>query len=171
MSLHLKDPGFSTKLIAAYLKDTGFLRKDIVKRELEAPAFLMENICEESEVRRNYGIDPDTLRPMGKVVVFLPKNGINLIVSKAICSSYLAGNETFGKLPTRLLNSTACFKQLLEDFLPGVKVVGEGKDSANFLKDCIDSSEIDSIVIYGDDKSGSGLIKMEVRTVRTKTDI
>jgi acyl-CoA reductase-like NAD-dependent aldehyde dehydrogenase len=152
MASYLREERFANKLISAYMKDTGFLRNDIYAREIEFPLFLMDNIGEETEYTRNFGLEFDSIRPLGKVVVILPKNGINLLISKAVCSSFLGGNETYVKLPGKLVNSANLFKQLIEDCLPGVHVVNTEKRADVFLKECIESKEIKGIVIYGDDK-------------------
>ena len=152
MICYLKEDRFANQLIDAYMKDTGFLRRDIYAREIEFPLFLLNYISQESQYTRDFGLDFESVRPLGKVLVVLPKNGINLMLTKAVCSSFLAGNETYVKLPNTLVNSAEFYKQFAEDCLPGVTILNMQKRSDVFLKQCIESREMDAIVIYGDDK-------------------
>jgi acyl-CoA reductase-like NAD-dependent aldehyde dehydrogenase len=92
------------------------------------------------------------MKPIGKVAVLLPGNGINMLVAKAVCSSFLAGNKTLVKLPRKLKHSAACFRQLIASHLPGVEFAPAEQSAEAFLHDCIASADIGAIVIYGDDK-------------------
>src|ERR1700712_579322 len=88
----LRDNSFAEKLVAAYMKDTSYLRKDVVGREIDAPIALLKQAGIDTAYTLSYDIDIASVGPIGKVAVLLPYNGINILVAKAICTSFLIGN-------------------------------------------------------------------------------
>src|SRR5215469_5827762 len=139
----LGEESFSKKLVEAYMKDTWFLRKDIHFREIHTPIRILEDIGRRSVYTEHFEVDPECLQPLGKVAVLLPKNSINLSISKAVASSFLAGNQTLVKFPGKLTHSYYVFKQWIEKHLPGVHFVPHGTTSEKFLRDAIMAPDID----------------------------
>lgn len=152
LSDQLKEETFSHQLVQAYMKDTWFLKRNVVDREIKAPVALLAQTGIDTEYTAKYGIDPDNLRPIGKIAVLLPFNGINIMASKAIASSFYAGNKTIVKLPRKLKHAAPLYQQLISSCLPGVEFASDQQSSGDFLNNCISSPEIKAIVIYGDDK-------------------
>ncbi len=135
---------FCENLVQAYIEDTGFLRADVIKREILAPAQLLAL--------------PDWQHPrlgsrtsLGKVAVMVPKNGIGLILAKAIVSSYIMGNQTIVRLPRQLTRTVKIYEDLLGAFLPGTTFAPVGQSGEAFLKASLADPEVAAVVIYGDD--------------------
>ena len=145
----LNDELFKDELATAYMQDTGFLRKNIIKREIDIPLYLINNIVRCIELE--YDVF-DNVKPKGEVAVLLPSNGVNMMIAKAVCASFLAGNETIVKLPRKLKNSNRLFKQLVSSNLFNIKFESDEKPSETFLKECLLSEKVKAVVIYGDDK-------------------
>jgi acyl-CoA reductase-like NAD-dependent aldehyde dehydrogenase len=145
----LRDKSFQEHLITAYMQDTGFLRKNIIKREIEVPLNLINMMLNYIDV--NYD-KLNRATPKGKVAILLPSNGINMMIAKAVCASFLAGNETIVKLPRKLKHSNELFRGLVSSNLYNTYFESDEKSSETFLKEVIASAYVKAIVIYGDDK-------------------
>src|SRR5882762_783723 len=101
----LNDAKFAGSLVHAYGEDTDFLRRTILEREIRLPVTILQQIGKETEYTKEYSVNFKTLHPLGKVAVVLPSNGVNMLIAKAVASSFLAGNETIIKLPRKLKRS------------------------------------------------------------------
>lgn len=148
----LQEDVFSGKLVNALMKDTGYLKKNICEREIYATASLLDQVGVDNSYTREYNIDWESIRPLGKVAVLFRDGDLHTVLSKAICSSFLAGNQTIIKLPATLKHSAPYLRQLLTNHLPGVELITEAGSDESFLYDCISSSEIKAVVVYADDK-------------------
>jgi acyl-CoA reductase-like NAD-dependent aldehyde dehydrogenase len=135
---------FQEALIEAYVKDTAFLRTDVIKREILTPARLLA-------LPRQIGLGLESRKALGKVAVMVPKNSLGLTLAKAIASSYLMGNETIVRLPSQLKRTTPLYQTLLETELVGIQFAPPGLSGAAFLNQCLTDPEVSAVVIYGDD--------------------
>lgn len=165
LAQHVKDPLFSEKLIQAYMKDTGFARKSITEREISAPVRIIDSFGRENKFIKNFSVI--NRKPIGKVAILLPVNGINILVAKAVGASYLIGNETIVKFPRRLKNSAPIFGELISKNLKNVSFADINISSKDFLLSCLMNPAIKAILIYGDDKWIEGYKNLARRT-RTK---
>jgi acyl-CoA reductase-like NAD-dependent aldehyde dehydrogenase len=152
LSLHLQDETFASNLVAAYMKDTGFLRKNVIEREIVQPVALLDQIGRKSLFADEYALDFSAIQPLGKVAVLLPFNGVNIMLAKAVGSSFLAGNKTIVKLPRKLKHAAPYYKELVSANLSNIQFVSDTVPSEHFLNACIESPDISAIVIYGDDE-------------------
>jgi len=141
---YLKNEIFVESFSKAYFKDTAFLIKDIISREINTPYELLKT------ERDNIGSIQDR-KPLGTVSVLMPKNSLGLTLAKAVASSFLAGNKTLIYFPSALKHSSVAYGKAIEDHLPGVFVAGQGQTSAAFMRSCLKSEEVKAIVVYGDD--------------------
>lgn len=143
----LRDKDFSETLVNSYFKDTGYLLKDIKKREIEIPQQML------SLYLKNDRGDALLEHPRGKkVAILLPRNGINIVVAKAVMASCLSGNYSIIKLPRKLINAYPVYKSLFEDHIPYLELSDREESSQSFLEDCMRNPMIHSVIIYGDDK-------------------
>lgn len=137
---------FRIPFLEAYVQDTGFTCRDVRQRELETPVRMLRMDRPEAETRPLAG-----RRPLGRVVVFVPRNSLALTLVKAIAASFLMGNDTWVYLPRQLVRTQAIYTDLLERHLPGTRVVRGAPSSAAFLRQCLKDPTVHAIVIYGDD--------------------
>ncbi len=140
----LESSSFIERFVEAYILDTAYVRKDVLSREIKATAALLR--------MRRSDVQASAERiPMGKVVVFMPKNSLGFTLAKAVVSSYLMGNQTIVYFPAQLKRSAAIYGDLIKSNLKGVEIAPFGGSSSKFLRQCLRDPEISTIVIYGDD--------------------
>lgn len=140
----LESPVWRDRVVQAYLKDTSFLVRDIVRREVEIPAALLRLPREEETLLANR-------RPLGRVVVMMPRNSLGFTLAKAIAGSYLAGNATKVYFPSSLKETAPVYAELLTACLPGIEIAPFNQSSALFMRSCLRDPEVRAVVIYGDD--------------------
>lgn len=140
----ISDHKFVDLFVETYVSETSFARKDVINREVIVPSKLLNLIDADSEDLLNRC-------PIGKVAVLIPKNSIGLTVVKAIASSYLMGNKTIVYFPSSIKRTAKIYQELLTSTLDNIEVVDSEITSAAFMRKCINSKEIDAIVVYGDD--------------------
>jgi acyl-CoA reductase-like NAD-dependent aldehyde dehydrogenase len=141
---YFTEPSFRDAFVQAYINDTAFTRKDVLKREISSTAALLRLPREEEAQLQNR-------MPLGNVAVFVPKNSLGLTLAKAIASSYLAGNKTLVYFPKQLKESGPIYAAALQQFLPEIEIADANLSSALFMRQCLNNPEIKAIVVYGDD--------------------
>jgi hypothetical protein len=119
----MADSRWSSRLIEAYQEDTYFLTNDIIKREIESPKRILKSYSQENPYFKQFFQEKYNRTPLGEVAVVLPKNGLGLVLVKAIVSSYLAGNDTKVRIPRDLTHTWSVYKELLENSLENLSVV------------------------------------------------
>jgi acyl-CoA reductase-like NAD-dependent aldehyde dehydrogenase len=97
---------FSSKFLDAYIRDTAFVKKNVIKRELHSPSALLRIKREEESLL-------DDRLPLGGVAVMIPKNSIGLTLAKAIASSFLMGNQTLIYFPSQLKETAPVYAEAL----------------------------------------------------------
>lgn len=142
---HIESSYFIQEFVNAYIEDTQFIKRNVIKREIETPAALLNLIHNTVQYETN------TL-PLGKVAILVPKNSLGLTLAKAIASSYLMGNHTIVYLPSQLQRTAPIYQRLLTTFLPGTDVIFASQSSKEFLQHSFQDPKIKAIVIYGDDQ-------------------
>jgi acyl-CoA reductase-like NAD-dependent aldehyde dehydrogenase len=141
---YFSEPSFRDSFVKAYINDTAFTRKDVLKREIASTAALL-HLPREEEMQMQQRI------PLGKVAVFVPKNSLGLTLAKAIAGSYLAGNPTLVYFPKQLKESGQLYALAIQRFLPEIEIADASLSSALFMRKCLNDPEIKAIVVYGDD--------------------
>lgn len=144
LAQNISNHKFVDLFVENYVLETSFSRKDIINREIIVPAKLLNLIDINSE-------DYINRCPLGKVAVLIPKNSIGLTVVKAIASSYLMGNKTIVYFPSSIKKTAKIYQELLTSTLDDIEVVDNDITSAAFMRKCINSKDVDAIVVYGDD--------------------
>jgi succinate-semialdehyde dehydrogenase/glutarate-semialdehyde dehydrogenase len=143
---HMERDAFRAPFLEAYVRDTLFTNQDVRRRELETPVAMLRMDRPEEETALLSG-----RKPLGRVVVFVPKNSLALTLVKAIAGSFLMGNETWVYFPRQLARTLPIYADLLERQLPGTRVVRNAPSSASFLRQCLKDPTVEAVVIYGDD--------------------
>jgi acyl-CoA reductase-like NAD-dependent aldehyde dehydrogenase len=135
---------FRDDFIRAYVTDTAFTWRDVVKREIETPAAMLRLPRPEADQLAGR-------KPLGKVAILVPKNSLALTLVKAIGGAYLAGNQILVHLPAQLKKTYPIYSQFLTTHLPGVEVSPPESGSADFMRQSLKNPDIRAIVVYGDD--------------------
>ena len=141
---HLLTEEFSSKFTDAYIKDTAFVKKNVIKRELLTPSALLGLKREEDPMLAG------RLR-LGEVAVMIPKNSVGLTLAKAIASSYLMGNKTLIYFPSQLKETAPVYSEMLLNHLDNIEIASNVQSSSLFMRNCFHNPDIKAIVIYGDD--------------------
>ncbi len=140
----LEAPDRRDCLANAYLADTSFLVRDIVRREVEIPAALLRLPRQEETLLADR-------QPLGRVVVMMPRNSLGFTLAKAVAGSYLAGNTTTVYFPSSLKKTGPVYAELLRTCLSGTDIAPFNQSSALFMRSCLRDPEVRAVVIYGDD--------------------
>jgi acyl-CoA reductase-like NAD-dependent aldehyde dehydrogenase len=159
------DNSFKESFIGAYLEDTAFLRSNIYEREILAPQGLINTLISEATGLGNHNIM--SRRPLGKVAILLPKNGIGITAAKSLASSFLMGNANVVKLPSQLRHSSSVYREFVRKYLPNVSVVTDEMPSQKFIESALIDPTVNAVVIYGDDTWFHQYLNLARRT-RTK---
>lgn len=136
-------PAQREPLVAAYMRDTLLLRRDVLARESEVPSRLCAlPILGARDLR--------DARPSGGVAVLVPKNSVGLTIAKAVVGGWLTGNRVVVRFPAQLKHSAPLFAALLRAHLPGIEIAPDGPGPA-FLAAALRDPGIGAVVVYGDD--------------------
>ena len=141
---HFLSETFSKSFCDAYVADTAFVRNDVYKREILTPAALLKIPREDESFLQDR-------KPLGTVVVMIPKNSLGLTLAKAIASSYLMGNKTIIYFPGQLKATAPVYANAILKFLDNVEIADGNQTSAQFMRSSLNNPDVKAIVIYGDD--------------------
>jgi len=140
------------KIIATYMEATGFTYQNLMNREIIEPATILKTLGEPNDFIDWEIGDMSDRKPLGKVAILLPKNGVGITFAKAAAAAYLMGNDTIVKFPRQLAKTAVIYSELYSKHLNDLVFAPIHISSKNFLRQCMLDPEIKAVVIYGDDK-------------------
>lgn len=148
----LENETVQENIISSYMNTTGFTHTNLMNREILEPAAILKNLGAPNEFIDWELEDMTERKPLGKVAVLLPKNGIGITFAKAAAAAYLMGNNTIIKFPRQLAKTADVLQNLYIRHLEDLAFAPINISSKNFLRQCMLAPEIKAVVIYGDDK-------------------
>jgi len=85
----LLKPENQEAIIAAYMADTSFTRKNILQKEVNLPATILQDFGKENNFTQAFNINPLERQPIGTVAILWPKNGVGQVANKSVFCSFL----------------------------------------------------------------------------------
>jgi acyl-CoA reductase-like NAD-dependent aldehyde dehydrogenase len=148
---NLRDENIHAPFVNAFVQDTGFVKKEVYRREILTPTKLLEDIANSNYLKRNNLTHLSHNIPLGKIAIVLPKNSLGIPLAKAVGASHLMGNKTIVRIPRQLTNAEPFYRKILAESLQGIEFSQPNQSAKEFLIDCLKDPDIQAIVVYGDD--------------------